>query len=541
MKNFLKKTCFSIIILSLIFSTTVFAFPQKAKAQFAVIDASNLVVNTLTSINTGLTASQTVSMNIQNSILNTIATLLTKALIRTITASVVNWINTGFEGSPSFVQNPGSFFLDTADQATGEFLAKSGGPLTELCSPFSIDIRLALAFKYHPRIHQKYSCTLGAIINNTKNAAENATINGRSIAGFMSGDFSQGGLPAFISLTTEPQNNIYGAYLTADSDLSFRVASARLEKRDEISNGQGFLSWRNPKCKADIKAHNSRVTNNYNTSRDDVQKFESETGTGEGYYSGEVGELKSVNSCPIETPGSLVVDSLRENIAGPLRELGLVDSINEIVGALAAQLVNTVLQGGLTAISGASASDTTAYINQIQAEADTEHAAAVKSDFVRSVERFVGDAFEYKKNKDKSVQIMVDVKETYERARACYVQKSTTAYSGAYQSKISEIDSKINSTVVPLINVLKFGSDKALNKFADIANLRDEAQTAKTIAEIDVPTKKFTRMLQNNELITSNDVQESKREIDQTTATAQPLKRDADMNLAQCQYGGATY
>ena len=95
-----------------------------------------------------------------------------------------------------------------ADQITGDFLAKAGGPLTALCSPFSIDIRIALAFKYHPNVLKKYECTLGKIITNSKNAVKGASING-----FTAGDFSQGGWPAFVSLTTEPQNNYIGAYL----------------------------------------------------------------------------------------------------------------------------------------------------------------------------------------------------------------------------------------------------------------------------------------------------------------------------------------
>jgi hypothetical protein len=115
-------------------------------------------------------------------------------------------------------------------------------------SPFSIDIRIALAFKYRPNIPQRYACTITTIIKNYKNAVEGATLNG-----FTAGDFKQGGWPAFVSMTTEPQNNVYGAYLSAESELSWRVASAKAEQKDEISAGKGFLSWRDPKCASEVR------------------------------------------------------------------------------------------------------------------------------------------------------------------------------------------------------------------------------------------------------------------------------------------------
>jgi len=61
-----------------------------------------------------------------------------------MTDSVVDWINHGFNGSPAFIQNPGGFFIDAADQITGAFIANSG-PLASLCNGFGLDIRLSLA------------------------------------------------------------------------------------------------------------------------------------------------------------------------------------------------------------------------------------------------------------------------------------------------------------------------------------------------------------------------------------------------------------
>src|SRR3989338_8095331 len=70
---------------------------------------------------------------------NRLAVLITNQIIQRMTASIVNWINTGFQGSPAFLTNPEGFFLDVADQITGELIDKTGA-LSQLCSPKCTDV-----------------------------------------------------------------------------------------------------------------------------------------------------------------------------------------------------------------------------------------------------------------------------------------------------------------------------------------------------------------------------------------------------------------
>jgi hypothetical protein len=229
MKQKIKKITSSFLILTLLSGSLLslsLSIPQKVEAQYAVVEVgASLVQQIIIATNTTQLAFNAYSDNLKEFVLDGIAGMFAKQIVRQITQSVVNWINSGFEGSPSFVTNPSSFFLDLADQETGRFLAKYGGPLTNLCTPFSIDLRIALAFKYHPYSGQRYACTLGTIISNTTNAVKNSSING-----FTAGDFRQGGWPAFVSLTTEPQNNVYGAWIQADTELSLRVANVQIQR-----------------------------------------------------------------------------------------------------------------------------------------------------------------------------------------------------------------------------------------------------------------------------------------------------------------------
>ncbi len=99
-----------------------------------------------------------------------------KVALQQITISVVNWINSGFNGQPSFVTNYQQFFTNVADLSAGQFIQGSG--LAFLCSPFQAQIKIAIAQSYANKGAQ--SCSLTGIIKNVTN--------------FMNGNFSLGRL-----------------------------------------------------------------------------------------------------------------------------------------------------------------------------------------------------------------------------------------------------------------------------------------------------------------------------------------------------------
>lgn len=514
LRNVYKKIISGILIISIIFPSVFLALPKKADAVFGVgdvvIDPNNLVENTITAANTTQLAFNSYSLQLKEYVLDGLAVALAKQVIRQITASVVNWINSGFKGSPSFIQDPSSFFLDVADQITGDFLAKAGGPLTALCSQFSIDIRLSLAFKYHPNIPRRYECTLSKIIKNTANAVEGASING-----FTAGDFSQGGWQSFVSMTTEPQNNAIGAYLTADSDLSIRVADARLQQRDELNQGRGFLSWK---------------------------KCSSTSSSQEG--SGQASSGTSGQKCEIQTPGAVIESTLEENVNGPLHELQLADEINEIVNALFAQLITQVLTKGLGAVSGGGASDSSAYINQIQNEATLGSAQmdSVRSELIKNVDTYLGNADAYRNNKNQSLNFAIDTKNAYESVKQCYVNKITgnvpaltEGQKSVANNRINEIQKIIDEEIKPLADSLLNGAKQADNAYSDLLYIKDKAISANTVQDLNIPSVQYSDMLRSQSLKTAADIQSSQQELEDTQSKLTPLKQDAIRRYQECQ------
>ena len=100
-------------------------------------------------------------------------------------------INSGFEGSPSFVTDPQSFLLDVGDEVVGEFInemTKFGW----LCDPYKLNIKIALSLGIGNFKRQR-KCTLTGIIKNFDN--------------FVNGTFKEGGWKGWIYLTTNPNAN----------------------------------------------------------------------------------------------------------------------------------------------------------------------------------------------------------------------------------------------------------------------------------------------------------------------------------------------
>lgn len=510
-KYFNKKIIIYFITIFFVFSISI--IPNKANALFGagdiVQDPSNLVQNTITAANTTAIAFSSTALQLKEYVLDGLGTMIVKQIIRQITASVVTWINSGFEGSPSFLQNPGSFFLDVADQITGDFIAKHGGPLQDLCSPFSIDIRIALAFKYRPNIPQRYACTITTIIKNSKNAVEGATLNG-----FTAGDFKQGGWPAFVSMTTEPQNNVYGAYLSAESELSWRVASAKAEQKDEISAGKGFLSWRDPKCASEVRKFN-----------DDVKaKRAAASDAEEGYLANQ--QLKSKNDCPVQTPGSVIAGSLQSSVDGPLEELRIADEINEVVNALFAQLVTQVLQKGLAGTS-AKGSDGSSYLDSTIADLkDTTNpqVQTIKTELTKNLASYKKNALEYKQLREDAFNRVSTVKSTYDSAISCYTNKIAgvpTAMRAINiplaNSRIEDINKIIETAISPKLTSLLSQSKNADEVLKAIQDIETKTNAAKTLNDLNDPSQKYSQLLSSGSLITATDLQKAQEELEQTS------------------------
>lgn len=519
--NFYKKITGFFISISIIGS---FALPQIALATLPVADVANTVQNTVSATANTTSAASTLSMQIKEYFLDNVAYMIAKMALRELTGSVVNWINSGFEGNPAFVSNPAEFFKDVGDQLLGEMIIGQEN-LAFLCSPFSIDLRLQLAFKYRP-FQKRISCTLSDVISNVTGAVEGASING-----FTAGDFSQGGWPAFVTMTTEPQNNLYGAYVQADFELSARIADMKKLKSDELNQGRGFLSWK--KC-TDIAAPGDA-------------NFVGPTQPGEGSSNltsntvgpEEANSFKRQQNCEVQTPGSVIAGVLDANAAGPLQELHLADEINEVVSALFSQMVKQILTTGLKSVSGSGPGDPDSYIKKMQDEQvqNNQQLQTIKTNVLRNIDDYIKKELDFKATKNKTLNSYLDVKNKYDIAKMCYITKQQI--DNLSEEQIAYANQRIGLIEATIQNKLSASSTSLLGEVADadknitdLRSIKERTNRATTVNEVVAPSQEYAILI--SYMHTDRDIVAAVAENDQVANTLDSLNRSGDVFINAC-------
>lgn len=287
------------LIITFIFSPAL-AIP--ARAQWVVWDPGNFVPNSVTAVNTSITAGATFSEMAKDFGLDAIGWIIAKLIIERMSASTVNWINSGFHGSPAFVTDPQSYFQNIGDKIAGQYIF-SNPNLNFLCGPISAKIRLALAQNYVR--DRQWQCTLTQV--------------GRNMDDFMS-SFENGGWDNFFELTQKQQNNPIGAYLQAENELNLQIATRQGTSKDQLNWGQGFMSFET--CKG--------------------------TEDPDGFCNGRL---------ETQTPGSVIANQLNKQLGAGTDTLVTADEINEIISALLSQLVSHVVGGIGSGLRGLTSSD----------------------------------------------------------------------------------------------------------------------------------------------------------------------------------------
>jgi hypothetical protein len=264
---------------------------------------ASAIADTISAANTGATALATGNLFVKENLLDGIAWAVAKQMVSNITRSLINWINSGFQGSPAFVTDFKQMLLDALDQVAGEYIRSLGGLGEFICSPFQLDVQAALSINYanarsgNPTGPDENLCTLTGIASNIEN--------------FLSGTADNWG--QWLDVTANPQNTPYGAYIAAETALNIRLKNEAGQEIEVASWGDGFLSKK--VCQA-VEG----------TTRED---------------------------CKITTPGQVISEALTFQLSTGPRSLIEADEINELIGALLNQLVLQAVQGlnGLLGLS----------------------------------------------------------------------------------------------------------------------------------------------------------------------------------------------
>ncbi|MEK9209500.1 MAG: hypothetical protein AAB926_01580 [Patescibacteria group bacterium] len=286
------------LILPLLFLTR----PQKTEAFITLtkeVPGPLLVMTGTIAASTADTAVNTSVLAAKETIADSIAYTIGKVLLRQFTDSIVQWINSGFEGKPLFVTNFGAYLQEAADQASGVLMEQifSADFLATICSPFRLQLPISIAFSRKVPYDIKMRCTLNDVVGNFEGAIED-----------FQDDFMSGGWPAFVSMSQNFQNNPYGAYLTTLDEIEQAREEAKEKAEKEYTAGKGFIGVRT--CVA-------------TTAGGICARYET------------------------KTPGSAIADALGNGAFGTtFRELEVADEIDEIIAASLNQLISYALGPG---------------------------------------------------------------------------------------------------------------------------------------------------------------------------------------------------
>jgi len=375
----------------------MFALPEKTNAFMGVLDTN---VSDVTAIpfyiaNIPLTPLQQVSnlwqmswQSIVMKLLQTLAKLAAMQLIQNIVQSTINWIRSGFQGSPSFVGNPASLLVNTADQTIGEMIFRDPA-LNFLCSPFQLQVKLALGLQFGD-FSKKINCTLSGVTNNVTNAINNASVSINGSTVFSGNKFiNSGGWDNWIQTTSQPQNNSTGAFLIAKSELDERIANKKSTVNQELNWGQGAMSFKSCTDTDFSVSTGKQIGQPSKTYLG--SPFMQHPATSSLTYSdgsapantnglaltsqiaggGGTDAIRKTN-CEVATPGAIITNQLGFQASSNQRmgemQAALANGLDQILSALASELLSMTISSLTNGILGNNSSENSDYMSSLNGQ-----------------------------------------------------------------------------------------------------------------------------------------------------------------------------
>lgn len=403
-KSRVVKFISSLLIVAILAPTFLFTIPEQANAQWVVTDPGNTSVSTLNKIGTWLVAAATGSTAASSAsntamhwqdILKEIARQLImaaeKKLLQKMTQATVNWINSGFHGSPLFLQDPGSFFKDIGKSEIKTAINLIGYDPNQ---PFGESYALSIINAYKRQLATNLQYSMSKVMTDT------------TYMNTCRSSFNGCGWYGFLTNTQYPQNNYLGYTMLVNNELSNKlrgtVQNAAQKVQTTLNQGMGFLSPKN--CPSNPAYNNGtnefvkpvfqptvtydppyKTQDQIDESSDPAAAQAKQDAYTAIYKQTSVSE-KAVwndpngpNVCPgglkATTPGSVVANQITMAMGSTFRQSELGAALGNSIGAILDALLNHFLDQGLSAmgglISGTPSIDNFSYIGQTLSLAST--------------------------------------------------------------------------------------------------------------------------------------------------------------------------
>ena len=306
--------------------------------------------------------------------LDAIAFALAKTLLAKLTDSIINWINTGFEGNPFYIGDSGNFFKNVIEdelQIALDDIKRTGNLYFDI-------IRQEAIYNARKTLRDEIGFTLDAdivsgICGYAQYEAEEfcrgqLTQEARSE---LTHAFTSGYLPfqwsTWDSLTQNCGNNIFCANTSAAEYALYQRQERVTQLNTELNRSGGFLDkkvCKDPGYQRDLEEWKAEV-DSYSIPQDDDFM-------GPPQSSIDPSTLPPRPVCDemiIQTPGRVIADKLTSNLGTSERQLELADELNESIAAIFNALIEKLIADGLNSFNGSGNDDSDdSYYQQLNSE-----------------------------------------------------------------------------------------------------------------------------------------------------------------------------
>ncbi|MDB5264984.1 MAG: hypothetical protein JWN64_555 [Parcubacteria group bacterium] len=404
MKISFLKTC---LVFTLALGIGLTAMPARTEAYQTVLDPVNLVKNALSAAleNKGIFKELTSDR---------LAWIQSISALQSLNKSMINFVNSGFDGSPAFVTDINKTMLSVGDAQAEAFL-KELESSNSVKSPWRDDLSQNL------REYRYRSTGAGGVFNQNPFTLDQVSSDP---AAFTNGDFSKGGLDALFSSFMNPQNNPYGSTLLTQQAFEGSVGNAEGNRLTEINWGQGIGSYH-----------------------------------GTCGSSGDVslGSSKECPNSPIIINGSVLHDTLVHTLGAGIDKTVSADEVSEFASAPILNLLNEAFsKGGIAGLSKPSTGGGSSYADNLTNASNTQ-SASLSQAFLQTITEELGQVSNYQSN--------------WQRIQAAGQQALSACSSRNNTQAISTI-------VQPALNSASAALVKAANATAELGKLQSQAKSA---------------------------------------------------------------
>ncbi|MEK7567646.1 MAG: hypothetical protein AAB513_01865 [Patescibacteria group bacterium] len=431
------------VVLAFLFSPILPA--KKVEALVVSCPVCEAILTTISTVSTYIIGGGIAFLVTKEKVLDPIFKMIARMILRGITQSIIQWAAGGFQGNPSFIQNPTQFFANVADQAIGQIIYNNAG-LQWMCSPFRLQLKRALI--YNRSFTQRSQCTLTGIVGNYE--------------GFISGVNNElgtlGGWNAWNVMATQPENNPYGAYALFNLQVEAAITTDKTRELNLLNWGKGFFSWKEPGCvqraMANKQIQDTRDVYEGEGGGAPLPQVVSEDAAGNVNLYDRVPENTNPNKCDTITPGSVIADSVNKALGAGQDELIAADEIGEVLGAVLYGLVTNVLgDAGLFGAGGGGGVYSNDYEAQVEQE-DREVFQTTKNDTVSQIVSSANDENSYIATKNQSIARIEISAQKVRDIIGCYQQRIALAASSTEPVNIALFQNEIASASTTLAQVL---------------------------------------------------------------------------------------